>query len=129
MNRLIQPRRKMQLTVLFNAVVFSALLLAMGVCGVDEHYLLLAFFGVVMAVAIWSVSTVGYALEPKPGHRIRIHRPAGVVDLDVRDGFSVRRARRGAGGLVLSVGNKRYRLFGSLGTAELVDEWIRRASR
>jgi hypothetical protein len=129
MNELVQPRKKMQMTVLLNAVLFSALLLAMGVCGVDEHYLLLLLLGVVMGFAIWAVGPVGYALEPKTGHRVRIHRPVGVVDLDLRNGFTVAKARRGAGGLVLAVGTKRYRLFGSLGSPELVDEWLRRASR
>lgn len=129
MNKLVQPRKAMQRTVLISAVLFSSLVLAMGIVAVDGHWALLVIFGVALVVAVGALGPVVYALEARNGTRLRLHRPFGVVDLDVADGFEVSRARRGAGRLVLSVGRKRYPLFGSLGTPELVDEWIRRAQR
>ncbi len=129
MNKLVQPRKAMQRTALISAVLFASLVLAMGIVAVDGHWVPFIVLGVVLVVSIWAIGPVGYALEARDHQRVRLHRPFGVVDLDLRDGCEVVPRRRGAGRLLLVVGKKRYPLFGSMGTPELVDEWIRRAQR
>ncbi len=126
MTDLVQPRRAMQATLLGNAVLFSSVLLAMTVAATDGHEPLLIGGGLVLVAAIWAIGPVGYALKHKAGSRVVLHRPFGVVDIDLRDGFTVSEARRGGGGLVLRANGKRYRLVKSIGPASLVDEWLRR---
>jgi hypothetical protein len=127
-NKLTQPRRAMQLTVLANAVVFFGIAMAIVVSTIDAHWVALVLFVVAFLFAVFAVGPVAYAIEQRPHHHVRLHRAVGVVDLDAGVDAPLQVHRRWYA-LVLRANGKTYRLFKTIGNASVVDEWLRRASR
>lgn len=116
----------MQLTLLASAVVFSATAMAIVVSTIDAHWSSLVILVGFFFAAVALVGPKGYAIEQRPHNRVRLHRAVGVVDLDLATLIEVKR-RWGA--LVLRCDGKTYRMFRTVGSPSVVEEWLRRAAR
>lgn len=115
----------MQVTVLLSALVLSGLAMGMVVTAVDWHWPALVVLCAMFLGCVFRIGPRVYALEGRAHNKVRLHRPIGVVDLDLSTVEVVRR-RMGVG--VRAKGNT-YLLFRGVGSASVVDEWLRRVAR
>lgn len=125
-DKLVQPRRAMQLTLLASAAIFFGIAMAIVVAMVDAHWLWLGILSAVFLGAVFVIGPKGYAIEQRPHNRVRLHRAVGVVDLDLAPPIEVKQRW---GRLALRSNGKTYRMFRTVGSASVIDEWLRRVAR
>jgi hypothetical protein len=118
------PRTARRVTGWTNVIVLAGLAMAGIVFADNNAWGASGLCYLAFSIMLYFLGTAAYRLSPKDPGRIEAHSLLGLKLLDLRTGFTVKRAWFGPGIVVLRAGKKRCRLNGGLGAPPAIEGWL-----
>jgi hypothetical protein len=120
------PRTARRITGWANVVALGGLAMLGIVLADDNHWGASGVAYLAFAFMLYFLGTAAYRLAPKSPGQAVAHSLLGLRSIDLRNGFTVKKAWFGPGIVVVRAGKKRYRINGGLGSVTAIEKWLTR---